>query len=106
MVIAANYPSTNSLSSVANNESGPIMGSVNRIILVYNYGAITHCKYDDLMVPTSFMKTPSRCRQVVRNDNNAFATFQSVRSPDGSICKRGLPVQFSVHFNHFQMTNS
>ncbi len=29
------------------------MGSVNRIILVYNYGAITHCKYDDLMVPTS-----------------------------------------------------
>ncbi len=26
----------------------------------------------------------------------AFATFQSTRSPGGSICERGLPVQFSV----------
>ncbi len=35
-----------------------------------------------------------------------FATFQSARSPGGSICKRRLPVQFSAHLNHFQMTNS
>ncbi len=28
------------------------------------------------------------------------------RLPGGSRCKRGLTVQFSVHFNHFQMTNS
>ncbi len=35
-----------------------------------------------------------------------FAIFQSARSPGGSRCKRGLSVQFSVHFNHFQMTNS
>ncbi len=35
-----------------------------------------------------------------------FDTFRSARSPGGSICKRGLPVQFSVHFNHFQTTNS
>ncbi len=35
-----------------------------------------------------------------------YVTFQCARSPGGSKCKRGLPVQFSVHFNHFQMTNS
>ncbi len=35
-----------------------------------------------------------------------FATFRSARSPGSSMCKRGLPVQFSVQFNHFQTTNS
>ncbi len=34
-----------------------------------------------------------------------YITFQSARSPDCSRCKRGLSVQFAVHFNHFQMTN-
>ncbi len=38
--------------------------------------------------------------------SSVFATFQSARSRDGNRCKRRLPVQFSVHFNHFQMTNS
>ncbi len=30
-----------------------------------------------------------------------FITFHSARSPDGSKCKRELPIQFSVPFNHF-----
>ncbi len=36
----------------------------------------------------------------------SFTTFQSARSPSGSRCKGGFPVQFSIHFNHFQMTRS
>ncbi len=38
--------------------------------------------------------------------SGTFAKLQSDRSPGGSICKGGLPVQLSVHFNIFQMTNS
>ncbi len=36
----------------------------------------------------------------------SVATFHYARSPGGSKGKMGLPVQFSVHYNHSQMTNS
>ncbi len=67
------------------------------------------------MIMIVFTSNYSACTSVIinyvhnSNDNGEVGWgyeylpyLQSARSPDGSRCKRGLPVQFSVHFNHFQ----